>query len=335
MTPEIPVSQRIKAFNASLLPEMVKLKYRLLADNPFRFYRGTNHLFYEDLVRSDALPASPNVWLAGDLHLENFGSYKGDNRQVYFDISDFDEGILGPALWDVIRMATSIFVGFDVLNVSAATTEKCATTFIKKYSETLESGKARGIELGTAKGIIKELLKKVSKRKAEKWLQQRIKKNGKGTFVFKEIENRQLRIGNKQLKNRLIDHIRKMHLYKKNKLNNFKVHDACCRIAGTGSLGLKRYLFLLETETDRNRFWLLDMKQARQSSLSPHVKVEQPSWSSEADRIITINFRMQHVPIALLTTTLFNTDAYIIKEMQPTIDKIDFHLINDSHHTFL
>ncbi|MCW3108097.1 MAG: hypothetical protein JWQ09_2603, partial [Segetibacter sp.] len=42
-----------------------------------------------------------------------------------------------------------------------------------------------------------------------------------------------------------------------------------------------------------------------------------------------------HVPIALLTTTLFNTDAYIIKEMQPTIDKIDFHLINDSHHTFL
>lgn len=123
------VSQRIKAFNASLLPGIIKRKYELMAEDPFRFYRGTNHLFCEDLNQMATLPASPNVWLSGDLHLENFGSYKGDNRQVYFDISDFDEGILGPALQEVTRMVTSIFVGFETLRVSNSDTEKYAKTF--------------------------------------------------------------------------------------------------------------------------------------------------------------------------------------------------------------
>ena len=99
ITPQT-ISQRIKAFNTPLFPKMVQRKYQLLAEDPFRFYRGTNHLFYEDLKKSGTLPPSPSVWLCGDLHLENFGSYKGDNRLVYFDLSDFDEGILGPALWE-------------------------------------------------------------------------------------------------------------------------------------------------------------------------------------------------------------------------------------------
>ena len=54
------VSQRIKSFNAHLLPDKVQLKYKLLAADPFRFFRGTCHLFYEDLVKV-SLPASPNV----------------------------------------------------------------------------------------------------------------------------------------------------------------------------------------------------------------------------------------------------------------------------------
>ena len=44
----------------------------------------------------EALPHSPVCWICGDLHIENFGSYKGDNRLVYFDLNDFDESILAP-----------------------------------------------------------------------------------------------------------------------------------------------------------------------------------------------------------------------------------------------
>src|SRR5215217_7161694 len=136
------VSERIKTFNARLIPEIVQIKYKLLASDAFRFFRGTNHLFYEDLSAA-SLPASPNAWLCGDLHLENFGSYKGDNRLVYFDINDFDEAILGPASWDLARIITSIFIGFDVLDIEKDKATKSAELFLEVYAAVLKRAKAQ------------------------------------------------------------------------------------------------------------------------------------------------------------------------------------------------
>lgn len=70
------VVARIEAFNAGREPERLALKYRAMAKSPFAFFRGTAHLFWEDLSKSrSALPDSPLVWTCGDLHLENFGSF--------------------------------------------------------------------------------------------------------------------------------------------------------------------------------------------------------------------------------------------------------------------
>ncbi|MDB5139616.1 MAG: hypothetical protein JWR12_1532 [Mucilaginibacter sp.] len=102
------LSERLKAFNSHLLPDMVQLKYEAMTENSFRFYRGTCHLFYEDLSKANPLPLSPLGWICGDLHVENYGSYKGDNKLVYFDLNDFDEGILAPVCYELARMVTSI-----------------------------------------------------------------------------------------------------------------------------------------------------------------------------------------------------------------------------------
>ena len=50
----------------------------------------------------------PAVWLNGDLHIENFGTYRGDNRLVYFDIGDFDDGALGPLGRDLMRFLVGV-----------------------------------------------------------------------------------------------------------------------------------------------------------------------------------------------------------------------------------
>src|ERR1700689_422326 len=111
------ISQRIRAFNKSLLPDIVQIKYKEMAENMYRFFRGTCHLYYEDLSKTDSIPPSPLAWICGDLHLENFGSYKGDNRLVYFDLNDFDEALLAPSTWELVRIITSIFVGFEALGI--------------------------------------------------------------------------------------------------------------------------------------------------------------------------------------------------------------------------
>jgi uncharacterized protein (DUF2252 family) len=86
-------------------PERLAMTYRALRSGPFPFRRGTCHLFYDRLASSGFGASAPAVWCCGDLHLENFGGYMGDSRLVYFDIKDFDEAVLAPATWELVRLA--------------------------------------------------------------------------------------------------------------------------------------------------------------------------------------------------------------------------------------
>ncbi|MEO6292528.1 MAG: DUF2252 family protein [Burkholderiaceae bacterium] len=103
--------KRIQQFNAGREPERLAMKYHNMRSSAFVYLRATCHLFPGQLPELRALgkvAKAPVVWSCGDLHLENFGSYKGDNRLSYFDINDFDESALIPASWDIVRLLTSV-----------------------------------------------------------------------------------------------------------------------------------------------------------------------------------------------------------------------------------
>ena len=99
------VVRSIMAFNAGRESERLQLKYSKLRSSTFAFLRGTCHLFYAQLPQAGVFKSAPLAWACGDLHLENFGSYKADNRLVQFDINDFDEAALARASWDLLRSA--------------------------------------------------------------------------------------------------------------------------------------------------------------------------------------------------------------------------------------
>lgn len=71
------------------------------------------------------------------------------------------------------------------------------------------------------------------------------------------------------------------------------------------------------------------MKEARPSSLQPYVPTQQLHWDNEAARVIGIQQRLQSTPTALLSTTVFRGDAFIIQELQPVKDTIKFKLLKD------
>ena len=73
--------------------------------SPFTFYRGAALIMAADLA---ATPRSGlRVQVCGDAHLSNFGVFASPERQVMFDINDFDETLPGPWEWDVKRLAAS------------------------------------------------------------------------------------------------------------------------------------------------------------------------------------------------------------------------------------
>jgi uncharacterized protein (DUF2252 family) len=302
-----------------------------MAGSAFRFFRGTCHLFYEDLGKHDVFSSHPATWICGDLHLENFGSYKGNNRLVYFDLNDYDEAVLSPATWELARMVTSIFTGFESLQISKGEALRISKLFLKIYSETLQKGKALFIEPETAKGIVKKFLETICERKQKTLLQRYALLKSKTKKPGTLINNAKLFPVAPKESQEL-----KSHLAKWLKTNNqlkypFKILDVCFRIAGTGSIGVKRYAFLVQNISAPKKYILIDMKQAKPSSLQPYIKTNQPSWSSEAGRVVAIQERMQNVYPALLGTTIFKNDSYVIKELQPTADKIDFLVIKDRY----
>lgn len=324
------IPERIKAFNHSRLPDYTALKYQLMAENPFRFFRGTCHLFYEDLQTASGLPASPTGWVCGDLHLENFGTYKGDNRLVYFDLNDFDEGLLAPAAWEIARMVTSIFIGCESVGIRDKETEQVADLFLRVYATALSKGKARYLETETANGIVRTFMQRISERKQKDLVRQRTEevKNGKLRLRIDHIRFFPI---DKELRKTLMAHVTQWLQCHPLTKARYTVVDACFRVAGTGSLGVRRYVFLLRNIEEPERHLLIDMKEADASSLQPWVDIPQPTWASEAQRVVAVQERMQNVSPALLSTTHFQGCSYVLREMQPTADKIDFLALRDRY----
>jgi len=92
-------------------PAAFRTKFRKMAADPHSFYRGTACLFYADVTR-DGDPfcdeRSGRIWVHGDLHVENFGTYLNADGRLVFDVNDFDEAYLGRFTWDLQRFAASL-----------------------------------------------------------------------------------------------------------------------------------------------------------------------------------------------------------------------------------
>src|ERR671912_1735022 len=87
-------------------PRGFRTKFRKMAADPFAFYRGSACVFYADMADLDdqwADDRTSRVWIHGDLHAENFGTYMNAEGQLVFDVNDFDEAYLGHFSWDLRR----------------------------------------------------------------------------------------------------------------------------------------------------------------------------------------------------------------------------------------
>src|SRR5512142_2597629 len=93
---------------ASRVPELVPVRHGRMLVSPFTFYRGAALPMAADLAGTPA--SGLRVQLCGDAHLSNFGAFASPERNLVFDVNDFDETLPGPFEWDVKRLAASLAV---------------------------------------------------------------------------------------------------------------------------------------------------------------------------------------------------------------------------------
>ncbi len=318
----LDVVDAIARHNAGRDPQRLAMKYARMAQSPFAFLRGSCHLFYASLPAAALLRGAPLAWSCGDLHFENFGSYQGDNRQVYFDIGDFDEAALAPASWDLLRLLASIQCGSDTLNATVDEALAVSLTCLAAYRAALGEGKPLWVERETSVGLINQLLSDLRQRERADFLAKRTTRDGRkrrlkldGVKALPASDSQRQQVGEF------------MAAFAATQADPdfFRVLDIGRRIAGTGSLGLLRYVVLVAGKGSPDDNILLDLKESRPSALAPslaRLSIAQPAWADEANRIAAIQQRMQAVEHAFLHPVKLGALPCILKALQPSEDRV-------------
>jgi uncharacterized protein (DUF2252 family) len=320
----------IHDFNEGRDPRRLAIKYEKMAASAFSFFRGACHRFYETLPVEGVLKDAPAAWICGDLHFENFGSFKGDNRLVYFDLNDFDEACLAPVTWDLVRFQASLLLGASYLKLERARALTLAKAWLAQYARTLATGKPLWIERATARGEVNELLEALRGRKQHDLLDDRAPR-AKG--------RRRIRVGGKKTKD--VDALPLerargpvVAAFKRagsthGIAKELRVLDVADRVAGTGSLGLERVIVLVLGEGGKNKNWLLDAKCPPASATARWSPSTQPRWSSEAERVVTLQKRLQAISPARLGPIAIGGRAFVLRELMPSEDRLELTTTND------
>lgn len=293
-------------------------KYLLMATSSFSFFRATAHLFYAH-ARILGLPPSPVSWICGDLHVENFGAYKGNNRVEYFDINDFDEACFGPLSADIVRLAASIMLACEEMPLDVPSQDKLALQALEAYKAALMQGKAYWCEHKTSVGAIKSLFEQIKSRKRVDFLNAR------------SIVKRRLRTisldGQRYLPCGPLDEkpaafAKIFAKFAEPEPRYYEFRDVAFRVAGLGSLGLRRYMILLRGKGDPDKNQILDAKAGNPSSAATLLPKRQPKWATEAERVVALQHRLQAVPAAGLTAIRISRHDYVLRELQPAEDRL-------------
>jgi uncharacterized protein (DUF2252 family) len=313
------VLEEILRANHGRKPKLLRLKLRRMLADPFTFFRGTNHLFIGDWPELQPPEVGPDILICGDLHLENFGAYRTAEGDFRYDINDFDEAMVASSSLDLVRCSVSIFLAAEQRRLLPTHATSMALGYLEHYRTAILAATSAGAvgevaprsghgaiwELlgSTASGIQESLLEKNTKRKSR--IPPRIRRTAS-----------HIAISTKRFD--LICEAVETHGRKLGTPDQFRVHDVTRRIAGVGSLGVRRYLALLEGEGPPDGYRLLDIKQVEPSALVGCTVALQPDYGGdEARRVVQAQTILQGHPSAGLDALHVGPHACRIREMIP------------------
>jgi uncharacterized protein (DUF2252 family) len=280
------------------LQHLVPLRWERMAASPFAFYRGSAIVMASDLA---TLPVTGiDVQLCGDAHIANFGVYASPERNLVFDLNDFDETAPGPWEWDVLRMATSVVLAARERAFSKGVVEEAVRRNAGTYRETMRALTKRSpleiwYECLDTRDIVRELpafakgdLKAMLERGKERTGEGLVPKLTAGvpprfideppTFVRIDLESEAAQEASAALemyRSTLPSHVRVL-------FDRYSVVDAALKVVGVGSVGT-RCLVVLHV-SDGGHALLLQVKEAQRSVVSRFTGVD--SHEHQGERVV-------------------------------------------------
>ena len=320
-------------------PDAFRQKFRKMAAGPFAFYRGSACLFYADMERDEdrwADERTSRVWIQGDLHAENFGTYMDGDGVFVFDVNDFDEAYLGHFTWDIKRMVASVALLAWMKAISDADIASLIETYVRAYIEQVryfvdsDRDHEYSLRLETTDGEVHEIL-------LETRLNTRIDLLDKTTLIDEGFERKFRRgpgVRNLEDAERATvqaafeTYLETIPDAKRFRSLTYEVKDIVGRKGfGIGSAGLPAYNILVEGPTQAlENDVILSMKQGNVAAPSRivHDKSIEGYFKHHGHRTAVSQRALQAHADPWLGYTQIDGVGFVVSELSPYVEDLDW-----------
>jgi len=347
------VIQAINENNAELDAPARKKKFTAMAESPYRFFRGTSHLFWQDMYNDWRFAlfggvAGTQTWIQGDAHVYNFGAFTNHDGEVIYGLDDFDDAVVSDYQYDLWRLAISLVLDTRANgNFDDSTCAKALESLVKGYLKTATDYSKYDLErevhytADTANKPLKKFLQKVGRKKGrkrmlDKWTH--LQKNGKRVF---DASNPKLKRLSPVARKRFVE---AFEAYREKREQGhehdfYRLKDVVRRVsAGTGSLGTMRFYALIEGEDGtQNDDIILDIKSQGGPSLllamsEPELQAYRRVYPNEGVRHEAAFRALAEHPDRYLGWLEFEDQVFSVRERSPFKDDFPTDKLDKKKH---
>ncbi len=328
--------------NEGRVPELIPIRYGRMMQSPFTFYRGAASLMAHDLSTTPYIKV--RVQACGDCHLLNFGAFATPERNIVFDINDFDETLPAPWEWDIKRLAASFVLAARENKLKPKAALECAEAVARTYREKMaEFSKMSILDVWYQKVDWHSLLEETIDTGLHRQLKGQVTKEKKKTIaeyyfpkMTEKVDNQYLIKDNPPLIYHLPgnehgaykDKVKNaFDLYKetlqddrKRLFDRYKLADVAIKVVGIGSVGTLCAIALMLAPDDEPL--ILQIKEARPSVLEEYAG--RSTFENHGQRVIAGQRIIQAASDIFLGWTKFDDGKHFyIRQLRDTKVKPD------------
>ena len=324
--------ETLKANNQGRQEHLVPLRFGRMAASPFAFLRGSACVMAGDLSE---MPISgiPAV-IDGDAHLNNFGMYGTPQREVVFDLNDFDESVIGPWEWDLKRLVASVNVAGRQNGLTRRERAAAVRRCVEGYRFNARRLQSMGVldvwylhaYPGRSNPIIKldpksqavfnKTLAKAMRTDNRSLLPKVADHSHNGTWKFRQdppVLTRVPKSIHEKVIASLFIYAESLGVERRFMLSRYQVADVAHRVVGVGSVGTRAYLVLLFGNSDEDPLFL-QVKEATVPAHAPYLPP--PAHRHMGQRVVVGQRALQASSDPMLGYTQIDGRDYYVRQMK-------------------
>jgi uncharacterized protein (DUF2252 family) len=300
--PEEAVS-RVLASNEGRLEDLVPIRMGRMSASPFAFLRGSAAAMAADIAGTPRTDV--RVQLCGDAHLANFGAFASPERQLVFDLNDFDETHPGPWEWDVKRLVASFVVASRENGYPETTCREMAWTAAHAYRQWIRRyAGMRALDVWYAHIPITAIIARVEDARRKTGLRISLadaerrdhmaalgklsRKERGGGWLFRDKPPLLLRLPEGDARSSVVPTMRDLYVRslpadRRVLVEKYRLLDVALKVVGVGSVGTRCYVTLFAGPAGGPL--VLQVKEARESVLAPYVRTR--FRRHQGERVVT------------------------------------------------